>query len=79
MPPCGVAGDLRFTPDEAAAFLSRMINVAVDDATTAALEAKTEGWAAGLRLAGLYLQGQSDGRRGGVDRLHEVLEPAHGA
>jgi len=54
------ASDLRFTPDEAAAFLSRVLNVAVDDATAALLDVKTEGWAAGLRLAGLYLQGQKE-------------------
>jgi LuxR family maltose regulon positive regulatory protein len=57
------ASDLRFTPDEVAAFLSRMLNVAVDDATAALLEAKTEGWAAGLRPSGLYLQGQKDLKR----------------
>jgi LuxR family maltose regulon positive regulatory protein len=52
------ASDLRFTPDEAAAFLSRKLNVDVDQTTLALLEIKTEGWAVGLRLAGLYLQGQ---------------------
>ena len=57
------ASDLRFTPDEAAAFLSRMLNVVVDETTTALLEIKTEGWATGLRLAGLYLQGQKDLKR----------------
>ena len=54
------ASDLRFTPDEAAAFLSRSFNVVVDETTAALLEIKTEGWAAGLRLAGLYLQGRKD-------------------
>lgn len=54
------ASDLRFTPDEAAAFLSRMLDVAVDDDTATLLEAKTEGWAAGLRLAGLYLRGHKN-------------------
>jgi LuxR family maltose regulon positive regulatory protein len=54
------ASDLRFTVDEVAAFLSRMLNVAVDDATASLLETKIEGWAAGLRLVGIYLQGQKD-------------------
>ena len=54
------ASDLRFTPDEAAAFMSKMLDVAFDDATAALLDAKTEGWAAGLRLAGLYLRGRKD-------------------
>ena len=57
------ASDLRFTPDESAEFLSRMLNVIVDPTTTALLEAKTEGWAVGLRLAGLYLQGQKELKR----------------
>ena len=57
------ASDLRFTPDEAAAFLSRMLNVVVDETTAALLEIKTEGWATGLRLAGLYLQGQKELKR----------------
>ena len=57
------ASDLRFTPDEAAALLSRVLNVAVDDATAALLDVKTEGWAAGLRLAGLYLQGQKEPKK----------------
>jgi len=54
------ASDLRFTSDEAAAFLSCMLNVAVDDATAALLQVKTEGWVTGLRLAGLYLQGRKN-------------------
>jgi len=57
------ASDLRFTPDEAAAFLSRTLNVTVDQTTAALLEVKTEGWATGLRLAVLYLQGQKDLKR----------------
>ncbi len=57
------ASDLRFTPDEAAAFLSRSLNVVVDETAAALLEIKTEGWATGLRLAGLYLQGQKNLKR----------------
>jgi LuxR family maltose regulon positive regulatory protein len=57
------ASDLRFTPDEAAAFLSRMLNVVVDETTATLLEIKTEGWATGLRLAGLYLKGQKELKR----------------
>jgi LuxR family maltose regulon positive regulatory protein len=54
------ASDLRFTSDEGAAFLSHMLNVAVDDDKAALLAVKFEGWGVGLRLAGLYLQGQKD-------------------
>ena len=57
------ASDLRFTPDEAAAFMSRMLNVVVDETTATLLEIKTEGWATGLRLAGLYLKGQKELKR----------------
>ena len=57
------AADLRFTLSEVAAFLTRMLDRTVEDTTAALLEAKTEGWATGLRLAGLYLQ-----EKGDVDR-----------
>ena len=52
--------DLRFTPTEAAAFLNGVagLGLAADDIE--ALEAKTEGWIAGLHLAALALQERSD-------------------
>ena len=43
--------DLRFSLEETGTFLQRAINVQLDEETIAALNAKTEGWAAGLRLA----------------------------
>lgn len=54
------AGDLRFTPAEAAAFLNQImgLNLAADD--IAALEQRTEGWIAGLQLAALSMQAQQD-------------------
>jgi len=54
------AADLRFTPEETAAFVGRMLNVEVDSTTAALLEMKTEGWVTGLRLAGLYLRDQEN-------------------
>src|SRR5215475_8120765 len=57
------AAELRFTADEAAALLQQMANGAsgaLSDADVAALTARTEGWAAGLQLAGLSLRGQAD-------------------
>ena len=54
------AADLRFTPEEAAGFLSKMLKVPVDDGTAALLDQMMEGWVTGLRLAGLYLQGQKE-------------------
>jgi LuxR family transcriptional regulator, maltose regulon positive regulatory protein len=50
------AADLRFTADEAATFLNRVMRVPVSPAAAAALEARTEGWVAGLQLAGLSMR-----------------------
>ena len=47
------AADLRFTTGEAEAFLNEVMELQLDPALVAALEARTEGWAAGLQLAGL--------------------------
>jgi LuxR family transcriptional regulator, maltose regulon positive regulatory protein len=54
------AADLRFTPAEAADFLNQVmgLNLAVEE--IAALEARTEGWIAGLQLAALSMQGCQD-------------------
>jgi LuxR family maltose regulon positive regulatory protein len=51
------ATDLRFTPSEAAEFLNRVMGLALSAEDIAALEARTEGWIAGLQLAALALQG----------------------
>jgi LuxR family maltose regulon positive regulatory protein len=51
------AADLRFTPGEAAALLSQAAGAGLADAAVAALVDRTEGWAAGLQLAGLSLRG----------------------
>ena len=55
--------DLRFTAEEAGAFLTQAmgLHLAADD--LAALEQRTEGWIAGLQLAGLSLQRQPDATR----------------
>ncbi len=55
-----VRGDaLRFTPDEAAALLSAA-GARPDPGQVAVLHARTEGWAAGLRLAALALHRSDD-------------------
>ena len=51
------AADLRFTPSEAAEFLNQMMGLNLSEEDIAALEARTEGWIAGLQLAALALQG----------------------
>lgn len=50
------AADLRFTQAETAAFLGDTMRLAVPPAAIAALDARTEGWAAGLQLAALALR-----------------------
>ena len=57
------AAELRFTFEEAAALLRETAGPGLPDAVTAALAARTEGWAAGLQLAGLSLRGQADAAR----------------
>ncbi len=47
------AADLRFTTEEAEAFLNEVMGLQLEPALVAALEARTEGWAAGLQLAAL--------------------------
>ena len=54
------AADLRFTSDEAAAFLKQMMGLDISPADIAALETRTEGWVAGLQLAALSMQGRED-------------------
>src|SRR5215467_13942295 len=52
--------DLRFTPEEAAALLGGAAGPGLATAAAEALVARTEGWAAGLQLAGLSLRGHAD-------------------
>jgi LuxR family maltose regulon positive regulatory protein len=51
--------DLRFTAEEAAAYLSQTMGLCLQPEAIKALEARTEGWIAGLQLAALSLQGRS--------------------
>lgn len=51
------ASDLRFTPTEAADFLGEVMGLNLSAEHVTALEDRTEGWIAGLQLAGLALQG----------------------
>ncbi len=52
--------DLRFTTEEAAAFLNDAMNLGLISADVQALETRTEGWIVGLQLAALSLQGHVD-------------------
>ena len=54
------AADLRFTPEEAAAFLREVWDLDLSSDAVVALESRTEGWAVGLQLAALSLQDRPD-------------------
>lgn len=54
------AADLRFRPDEAAAYLTEVMGLDLGATDIAALEARTEGWIAALQLAALSMQGRDD-------------------
>ena len=54
------AAELRFTADEAAAYLNEMMGLQLTARDVAALEGRTEGWIAALQLAALSMQGRDD-------------------
>jgi LuxR family maltose regulon positive regulatory protein len=54
------AADLRFTASEAAEFLNNAMGLNLSAEDIAALEARTEGWIAGLQLAALSMQRGQD-------------------
>ncbi len=77
--------DLRFTPEEAEAYLNDAMGLTLSDTQVATLEGRTEGWIAALQLAALSLQGRDDvagfiGEFAGDDRyivdylVEEVLQ-----
>ncbi len=52
--------DLRFTSDEAAAFLNDVMGLGLSDDNMKALESLTEGWIASIRMAAISMQGRED-------------------
>ena len=50
-------GDLRFTPEEAATFFNQSTDLRLSASDVEALDARTEGWIAGLQMASLALRG----------------------
>ena len=54
------AADLRFSNYEAAEFLNQVMRLNLSAGDVASLEARTEGWIAGLQLAALSMKGRSD-------------------
>lgn len=57
------AADLRFTLSEAAGFLNQVMGLNLIAEDVAALEARTEGWIAGLQLAAISMRGHQDATR----------------
>jgi LuxR family transcriptional regulator, maltose regulon positive regulatory protein len=57
------ATDLRFTLAETAEFLNQSMGLDLPAEYVAALEARTEGWAAGLQLAAISLRGREETRK----------------
>ena len=53
-------GELRFTPDEVAAFMRQTLTSPLDDEALATLAECTEGWGTGLRLTALTLKAGGD-------------------
>jgi LuxR family maltose regulon positive regulatory protein len=56
------AEELRFSDEEADALLNGSLDLGLERSELELLQARTEGWAAGLQLAGLSLQAQVDRR-----------------
>jgi ATP/maltotriose-dependent transcriptional regulator MalT len=54
------AADLRFTGEEVAIFVNQVMGLSLTGEDIAALESRTEGWAASLQMAALSLQDASD-------------------
>ncbi|UCC88337.1 MAG: AAA family ATPase, partial [Anaerolineales bacterium] len=54
------ADQLRFTLDEIAVFLNQVMGLKLSADHIAAMEARTEGWIAGLQLAAVSMQGLTD-------------------
>jgi LuxR family maltose regulon positive regulatory protein len=53
------AGDLRVTHEDAGLFLNQVMGLDLHPGDVAAVDDRTEGWAAGLQLAGLSLRGRT--------------------
>lgn len=66
------ADDLRFRPAEAARFLNQVFGLDLTLEEVTKLENRTEGWIAGLQLAGVSMQGRLD-----IPRFIEAFSGSH--
>jgi LuxR family transcriptional regulator, maltose regulon positive regulatory protein len=71
------AADLRFTPAEAAEFLNQVMGLKLRDADIEALEARTDGWIAGLQLAALAMQGLTMQGREDITSFIQAFTGSH--
>ena len=76
------ADDLRFTPQEAAEFLNQAMGLGLSGDDVTGLDARTEGWIAGLQLADLItsytatLRAYVARRRGELERAVKLSQQA---
>lgn len=69
---CELRGqNLRFTREEAGAFLKKLLGTDLSNEDLDILEERTEGWAAGLQLAALIIQGNPD--------VHDLIKNLSGS
>ncbi len=73
------AADLRFTSEEAEVFLNDVMGLGLEPSLVAALETRTEGWAAGLQLAALSVRGHAAGPGGPSDGTAAFVEAFTGS
>ncbi|CAM3562239.1 LuxR C-terminal-related transcriptional regulator [Occultella aeris] len=71
------AADLRFTEAEATTFLTDVMGLDLEPHHITALEARTEGWAAGLQLAALSARARSGADAADLDRFVEAFAGSH--
>jgi LuxR family maltose regulon positive regulatory protein len=72
------AADLRFTVDEAGQFLNQVMGLDLDEPLVEALEARTEGWAAGLQLAAMSARTRAGSQdRQAVSEFVEAFTGSH--
>ncbi len=73
------ADDLRFNPEETTAFLDMWIGEKLSAADREELEARTEGWVAGLQLAALALQKMAEKNDGNEEGLSAFVQRLSGS
>ncbi|WP_154794476.1 LuxR C-terminal-related transcriptional regulator [Occultella kanbiaonis] len=71
------SADLRFTETEATTFLTDVMGLDLQPHHITALEARTEGWAAGLQLAALSARARSDAEAGDLDGFVDAFAGSH--